>query len=246
MMGRVRKIFNDRLISILVTIIFHMVIVIIFLTLKVTSIQNLIDNIIMIDIEEPRVSELIINPPSAEDARFDQYLAEYLESERSNVPVNIAAKIDEQISTNHFVDEVEDEMSLNRSEEMIKNQERLRELQEMESENAVIAEGDSSKVSKPQVFDGKTNIFYSLKDRYHLRLPVPVYKCEGSGIVEVRILVDQKGFVVSVQIPDLGNSMNEICLAEAAKTAALNTRFNIDYRAPARQEGTITYYFQPQ
>jgi hypothetical protein len=246
MMGRVRKIFNDRLISILVTIIFHMVIVIIFLTLKVTSIQNLIDNIIMIDIEEPRVSELIINPPSAEDARFDQYLAEYLESERSNVPVNIAAKIDEQISTNHFVDEVEDEMSLNRSEEMIKNQERLRELQEMESENAVIAEGDSSKVSKPQVFNGKTNIFYSLKDRYHLRLPVPVYKCEGSGIVEVRILVDQKGFVVSVQIPDLGNSMNEICLAEAAKTAALNTRFNIDYRAPARQEGTITYYFQPQ
>jgi hypothetical protein len=214
--------------------------------LKVTSIQNLIDNIIMIDIEEPRVSELIINPPSAEDARFDQYLAEYLESERSNVPVNIAAKIDEQISTNHFVDEVEDEMSLNRSEEMIKNQERLRELQEMESENAVIAEGDSSKVSKPQVFNGKTNIFYSLKDRYHLRLPVPVYKCEGSGIVEVRILVDQKGFVVSVQIPDLGNSMNEICLAEAAKTAALNTRFNINYGAPARQEGTITYYFQPQ
>jgi hypothetical protein len=246
MIGRVRKIFNDRLISILVTIIFHMVIVIIFLTLKVTSIQNLIDNIIMIDIEEPRVSELIINPPSAEDARFDQYLAEYLESERSNVPVNIAAKIDEQISTNHFVDEVEDEMSLNRSEEMIKNQERLRELQEMESENAVIAEGDSSKVSKPQVFNGKTNIFYSLKDRYHLRLPVPVYKCEGSGIVEVRILVDQKGFVVSVQIPDLGNSMNEICLAEAAKTAALNTRFNINYGAPARQEGTITYYFQPQ
>jgi hypothetical protein len=246
MMSRVRKIFNDRLISILVTIIFHMVIVIIFLTLKVTSIQNLIDNIIMIDIEEPRVSELIINPPSAEDARFDQYLAEYLESERSNVPVNIAAKIDEQISTNHFVDEVEDEMSLNRSEEMIKNQERLRELQEMESENAVIAEGDSSKVSKPQVFNGKTNIFYSLKDRYHLRLPVPVYKCEGSGIVEVRILVDQKGFVVSVQIPDLGNSMNEICLAEAAKTAALNTRFNINYGAPARQEGTITYYFQPQ
>ena len=246
MRGRFKIIFSDRLIGILVTVIFHMVLVIIFLSFKITSIQNLIDNLIMIDIEEPRVSELIINPPSVEDAQFDRYLSEYLESERSNVPVNVAAKLDDQISTDKFVDEFTNELSLNRSEEMIRNQERLKELEEMESEDAVMAEGDSSKVSKPQVFNGKTNIFYSLKDRYHLRLPVPVYKCEGSGVVEVRILVDQKGYVVNAQISDLGDSMNEICLAEAAKSAALNTRFNTDYGAPSRQEGTITYYFQPQ
>jgi hypothetical protein len=246
MRGRIRIIFSDRLIGILVTVIFHLVLVIIFLSFKITSIQNLIDNLIMIDIEEPRVSELIINPPSAEDAQFDRYLSEYLESERSNVPVNVAAKLNDQISTDKFVDEFTNELYSNRSEEMIRNQERLKELEEMESEKAVVAEGDSSKVSKPQVFNGKTNIFYSLKDRYYLRLPVPVYKCEGSGIVEVRILVDQKGFVVNAQIPDLGDSMNEICLAEAAKTAAMSTRFNTDYGAPARQEGTITYYFQPQ
>ncbi len=96
------------------------------------------------------------------------------------------------------------------------------------------------------VFSGKTNIFYSLENRYHLRLPVPVYKCEGSGVVEVQILVDQKGYVVNAQIPDLGESTNEICLAEAAKTAAMNTRFNSNFEAPLRQQGTITYYFQPQ
>jgi hypothetical protein len=246
MKGRFWKIFNDRLISILVTIIFHLVLVIIFLTFKITSIQNLIDNIIMVDIEEPRVSELIIDPPVAQDAQFDQYIAEYLESERTNVPVNIATKLDEQISTDRFVDEFTDELSSNRSEEMIRNQERLRELEEMEQEASVVSEADSSEMSKPFVFNGKTNIFYSLKDRYYLKLPVPVYKCEGSGIVEVKILVDQKGFVVSSQIPDMGDSMNEMCLAEAAKTAALSTRFNTNYAAPTRQEGTITYYFQPQ
>lgn len=243
---RFRDIFNDNLISILATIIFHLVLVIIFLTFKITSIQNLIDNIIMIDIEEPRISELIIDPPSLDEPQFDQYVAEYLESERSNVPVNIAAKLEEQISTDRFVDEFTDELSSNLSDEMIRNQERLRELQEMESEASIVADGDSSEASKPIIFSGKTNIFYSLKDRYHLRLPVPVYKCEGSGIVEVQILVDQRGYVVAAQVPNLGDSMNEICLAEAAKSAAMSTRFNTNFGAPSRQEGTITYYFQPQ
>jgi hypothetical protein len=246
MKGRIRNIFNDNLISILATIIFHLVLVIIFLTLKITSIQNLIDNIIMIDIQEPRISELIIDPPVEQDRAFDQYVAEYLESERSNVPVNIASKLDEQISTDRFVDDLSDEMSLNKSEEMIRYQERLKELQEMESQADMVAEKDTSEARKPMVFSGKTNIFYSLENRYHLRLPVPVYKCEGSGVVEVQILVDQKGYVVNAQIPDLGESTNEICLAEAAKTAAMNTRFNSNFEAPLRQQGTITYYFQPQ
>jgi hypothetical protein len=246
MEGRIRKIFSNNLIGILATIIFHMVLVIIFLTLKITSIQNLIDNIIMIDIEEPKVSELIIDPPVSQDVQFDQYVAEYLESERSNVPVNLATKLDEQLSTDRFVDEFTDELSTTRSEEMIRNQERLRELEDLEAEASAVSEGDSSQKSKPIIFRGKTNIFYSLKDRYYLRLPVPVYKCEGFGIVEVQIMVDQKGYVVNAQIPDLGESMNEICLAEAAKTAALSTRFNTDYSAPSRQEGTITYFFQPQ
>jgi hypothetical protein len=162
------------------------------------------------------------------------------------VPLNIAAKLDEQLSTERFVDEFTDELSSNRSEEMIRNQERLKELEEMEEQASVVAEGDSSRQIQPFVFNGKTNIFYSLKDRYHLRLPVPVYKCEGSGIVEVHILVDQKGYVLTVQVPDLGESMNDICLADAAKTAALNTRFNTNFKAPLRQEGTITYFFQPQ
>ena len=246
-MTRIRNIINNNtLISILVTVVFHLVLVIVFLTFKITSIQNLIDNIITIDIVEPKISELIIDPPSLQDAQFDQYVAEYLESERSNVPVNVAEKLDEQLSTDRFVDEFRDELSSNRSEEMIRNQELLRELEEREAEASVVAEGDSSRVSKPFVFTGKTNIFYSLKDRYHLRLSVPVYKCEGSGIVEVNILVDQKGYVVNVLVPDLGESMNEICLAEAAKSAALSTRFNTDYTASQRQQGTITYFFQPQ
>lgn len=246
MKWRIRHIINENLIGILATVIFHMILVIIFLVLKITSIQNLIDNIITIDFIEPEIQEMIVEPARERDIEFDRYIADYLESERSNVPVNIARNLDEQISTDRFVDKLTEEMTLNRPEELIRSQERLKELQKMESSDNIIAEENGPDDMKPEVFKGKTNIFYSLENRYHLRLPVPVYKCEGFGIVEVRIFVDQKGFVVNIQIPDLGDSMNEICLAEAAKTAAMNTRFNTDYNAPLRQQGTITYHFQPQ
>jgi hypothetical protein len=246
MKGRIRHIINENLIAILATLIFHMVLVVIFLVLKITSVQNLMDNIIAIDFEENKIQDIISEPLKERDVEFDKYIADYLESERSNVPVNLASNLNEKISTDQFVNELTEEMSLNRSEEMIRSQEKLRELQEMESADNIIEEENASDDNKPIVFTGKTNIFYSLENRYHLRLPVPVYKCEGFGVVEVQIFVDQKGFVVNALIPNLGDSMNEICLAEAAKTAAMSTKFNSDFDAPLRQQGTITYHFQPQ
>jgi len=246
MKGRIGNILNEHLIGILGTVIFHLVIVIIFLVFKIASVRNLMDAIITIDFEETELQDFPINPVQEKDIEFDQYVADYLESERSNIPVNVAARLDEQLSTDRFVDELTEEMSLNRSEEMLRSEERLRELQEMESEENIIAEADEPEDKDPVVFKGKTNIYYSLENRYHMRLPVPVYKCEGFGIVEVQIFVDQKGYVVNAMVPNLGESMNDICLAEAAKIAALATKFNSNFDAPLRQQGTITYHFQPQ
>lgn len=243
---RLWHIFNENLIGILATVIFHLVLVIIFLVFKIATARNLMDSIITIDFEEEELEELPVEPLTEKDIEFEKFVADYLGSERSNIPVNIAARLNEEISTDKFVDELTDEMSLNRSEEMIRSEERLRELQEMESEDNIIAEPDTPDKKETFVFTGKTNIYYSLEKRYHLRLPVPVYKCEGFGIVEVQIFVDQKGFVVNAQVPNLGEGMNEICLAEAAKIAAMNTKFNADFDAPLRQQGIITYHFQPQ
>jgi len=65
-------------------------------------------------------------------------------------------------------------------------------------------------------------------------------------LIEVSIVVDQKGRVIHAQVDQQGGSVNEICLAEAAKNAALRTRFNTDYKAATRQAGTITYHFIAQ
>jgi len=246
MLRRYRNIIQENLYGILGTIAFHMILVIIFLVIKISSTRNLIDSLIMIEFEESEIMEDPNYIPLERDVEFEHYVADYLEAARSNIPVNVAERVDEQISTNRYVDEVLDELDESRSQEWLRSQERLQDLLDRES-NGMIVENENNQLSEDQgVFEGQTNIFYSLENRYHLRLPVPVYKCEGEGVVEVQILVYQRGMVVQVQVPDLGDTMNEICLAEAAKNAALKTRFNSNFEAPVRQQGTITYFFQAQ
>jgi hypothetical protein len=246
-MGKnLRNIIRENIYGILGTLAFHMILVIIFLLIKISSTRNLIDSLIMIEFEESEILEDLDYTPTERDIEFEHYVADYLENARSNIPVNVAERVDEQISTNRYVDEVLDELDENRNEEWLKSQERLQDLLDRESEDMIVENEDNQPSDDPGIFEGKTNIFYSLENRYHLRLPVPVYKCEGEGVVEVQILVDQRGLVVNANVPDLGNTMNEICLVEAARDAALRTRFNSNFEAPVRQQGTITYYFQAQ
>jgi len=246
MWKRLRNIIQENLYGILGTLAFHMILVIIFLMMKISSTRNLIDSLIMIEFEESEIQEDLDYTMTERDIEFEQFVADYLENARSNIPVNIAERVDEQLSTNRYVDEVLDKLDENRNEDWLKSQEKLQDLLDRESEDLIVENEEKQALDDPGIFEGKTNIFYSLENRYHLRLPVPVYKCEGAGVVEVQILVDQRGMVIQAQVPDLGDSMNEICLAEAAKNAALKTRFNSNFEAPLKQQGTITYYFQAQ
>ena len=125
-------------------------------------------------------------------------------------------------------------------------QERLKELEEIAREDLIMEGGDEPADPTEELFQGPTNIFYDLEFRYHLRLPVPVYQCIGEGIIEVKIAVDQRGRVVQAEVEKPADDFNRICLAEAARKAALQTRFNGDFGAPVRQQGTITYHFIAQ
>ena len=230
--------------GILGTIAFHMLLVVIFLIIKISSEKSYIDSIILFDIEDELANQQI--EEDMPDPEFDQRLADYLEQARSNVPVNLARNVEKEISTEKYVQELEQEMNENRPESWEEMQERLKELEEI-SQEELIMEGDKDvPPQEREPYIGPTNIYYSLENRYHLRLPVPVYKCEGSGLMEVSIVVDQTGRVVHAEVDKPGASANEICLAEAAKRAALRTRFNADYKAATRQVGTITYHFISQ
>ena len=94
-------------------------------------------------------------------------------------------------------------------------------------------------------YNGPSVLSYDLEGRKHLSLPLPVYQCLGGGDVTVQIEVNPRGYVTSalIQVPA---SVDNHCLYEAAKRAALRSRFTVDANAPANQKGNIVYRFIPQ
>lgn len=97
---------------------------------------------------------------------------------------------------------------------------------------------------KNVIYSGESNIVYYLENRFHLRMPVPVYLAQRGGTVVVSIQVDRDGRVRSAKVQNAGVARKE--LEELALKAARNTLFNVDPKAPALQSGTIHYTFVAQ
>jgi hypothetical protein len=106
-------------------------------------------------------------------------------------------------------------------------------------------EGKTREEVKQSNFKGKSNIHYFLENRYHLRLPIPVYLAEGGGEVTVDIVVERDGRVIEAN-PRPNTAISDMTIMAYAKQAAEKTVFNSDPSAPQRQKGTITYLFVPQ
>jgi TonB family protein len=106
-------------------------------------------------------------------------------------------------------------------------------------------EGQDPDSIKNVVYSGKSNIHYYLENRYHIRLPIPVYLAKSGGEVKVDIEVDRSGRVVKAQIKSSRGSGDPM-LTEYAVQAAERTLFNADNKAPSIQKGSITYKFVAQ
>ena len=90
--------------------------------------------------------------------------------------------------------------------------------------------------------DGDGN--YRLGGRKALNKEKFVQDCNESGIVVVKIEVNQSGKVIKATPGIKGTTNSASCLLDPARRAALATRFNSDPKAPARQIGTIVYQFK--
>jgi len=85
---------------------------------------------------------------------------------------------------------------------------------------------------------------YRLGSRRALTKPKPVYKCNEEGKVVVKIYVNRNGKVTQA-IPGVkGSTNNAPCLLNAAKQAALHTKWSADPKAPDTQIGKIIYKFK--
>jgi len=84
---------------------------------------------------------------------------------------------------------------------------------------------------------------YSLGTRKALSKPAPKYTCNEEGRVVVEITVDQNGKTISATPGIKGTTNTARCLLDQAKIAAMNTKWEADTNAAAKQVGKIIYNF---
>ncbi len=95
-------------------------------------------------------------------------------------------------------------------------------------------------------FKGRTTATYDLPGRKDERLPIPSYRCIGSGVIVVKIKVSRNGKVTSTRIDAQQSSYSEECMEKDALTFAARAKFSASSTAAEPQEGTITYTYVAQ
>ena len=237
--------------GILGTLIFHLLILVLFLSFKLS--QNIThQELLDVKLEAEDASDLLKKMDQAEQEKTDKLNKIDLMADgmiRRNIGVNVTDKTEDEISTDKFIQQFAEQNKL----EGFKRAENPQNTEEMKNENKdnnSIENTKLSDVQKPpgskQIYKGPTNIYYDLSGRKVRYLPVPVYLCEGSGKVIIEIYINQNGEVISSSILKNQSSINDDCLYETAAYYASHTLFSEDHQAPPKQKGTITYIFVPQ
>jgi hypothetical protein len=235
----VRIISDDNVNGILGTIIFHMVLVLLFLTIKVGDIRRKQIDIIPIEFDE----KLVDIAEFLEKAENLPLNIEPLEEEvRKNIAVNVASQLNEKISTEKYIEQI-------MKEEGIENLQQYLDRKLPDQGNISYSQeddiNDNDEQAPEKEYTGPTNVTYFLENRFKQYLPIPVYTCKGGGLVVVNIEVNQKGNVIASSISGDSETKDE-CLLETAIKYASRTRFNSDFNAVPRQKGYIMYQFIPQ
>ena len=180
-----------------------------------------------------------------EIAYLERVLAQ--QSNLSNRASNVAENLENELSTQNYIDEVEQELDQSRSEEWKKLQE---EMEKKRSREDFVPEQRTPKEKPVDNFKGLTNITYEFLEepikRFKSYLPVPVYKCKGEGTVLVDITVDQTGRVISSKASVNKDFPDMDCMMEVAEKYASLTRFEGNLSAPRSHRARIVYKFIAQ
>ncbi len=243
---------EGKIVGIIGTIIIHIIAGIIFMSAKLSSVYHEKQSEFLVEFEPDRAfkeDEIIETPVTLEDLfRGDDRFTDIIR--------NIASNKEIEINKEDYIDRVKDEMIEEGKlgeDNYIDRQKNL--LNEMDEGDTAFESGkeDSIDLSEQMSanelaanYDGPTRVYYNLFGRYHLNLPIPIYKCENAGIIVINIIVEPSGEITGFSYNKTESSTSSECLYEAAVDAVRRTRFNPDPSAPRKQEGTISYQFVAQ
>lgn len=246
---------KGKLAGVLGTIILHLIAGIIFMSLQLRSLQKKLTTEYVVELApepDPAIKkEKIIEAQATTVEKVLKGDAEML-----NIAKNLSAKQEEKINASDYIDKVKEELIKSGklgADNYIDDQKKMNE--NKGDENLMIQKDTTTKSAKDKPspsqemaanFKGPTRIYYDLFGRNHLYLPIPIYKCEGSGKVVLTIEVDQSGVVQKAQIVERESTASDPCLIETAISTALISRFNPDANSPRIQIGSLTYQFVAQ
>ncbi len=226
------------------TIIFHLVVLIIFL---LTAIHGIVS-------EE---TSFVLDFSKLEEIEKIEKLEELKQQASKELDDLLSGKVSPSAYRNVAVDRSSQPLKDDRFKNPNQVYDEARELQrkldasraaalrEQGSDDVASANKDNLPDSNAPQYKGPSVISYSLDGRKSISLPVPAYKCQGGGDVSVQITVNRKGYVVAAQVIESVSSSDE-CLIRSAVAAAKRSRFRASTSAPEKQVGEIVYRFIAQ
>ena len=236
--------------AIMATVIIHLTVAVIFVSVKISALQREIAAEIILAIEEEMPDPVM--EKALELAKRDQ-LQDLSPEEMVNVIKNLADKpLD--IDPKEYEEMVKEELVKSGllNEKNFIDDRKIAEEAGME-EIAIPKEEITPKVAEKEekqqekgTFRGPTRIYYDLANRKHVFLPVPIYKCQGAGQITLAIVVDRSGNVIKAEPASKLSSTKDPCLTETAVEHAFKSRFNADQGAPEKQAGFLTFVFVSQ
>jgi hypothetical protein len=252
------KKYDGKLVGILGTVIIHLIAAILFMSFQISSLKKSMTDkfeIAFAPVEEleskTETKDKIVQLPATSVERILKG-----DDDMLNIARNLANKSVEKINASDYIDKVKDELIKSGKlgidnyidEQKRLNETNLKEKVSIDTDTIKRIENEKPKESLEMAanYKGPTRIYYDMLGRNHLYLPVPIYKCQGSGKVVLSIDINQKGDVERALIIDNESSTSDPCLIETAIQTALISRFNSDVNAPKVQTGTLTYQFVAQ
>lgn len=236
--------------AIMATIIIHLTVAVIFVSVKISALKREIAAEIILSFdEEPADPDL----EKAVDLARSDLFAGASADELVNIIKNIADKpldIDPEEYENMVKEEMIKSGLLNQKnfidDRKMAEEEGADEIPIPEEELTPQVTEKNDKPEEQGTFRGPTRIFYDLAGRHHIYLPIPIYKCEGAGQITLAIVVDRNGTVIKADPASRLSSTKDQCLIETAVEHAFKTRFNRDQSAPEKQGGFLTFVFVSQ
>ncbi len=230
---------KDNNAGLYLTISFHLIVLIIFLSYSINSVIQEESSFLLDFSKQEQIEEEIAEQEMKESVsrELDELIAQANSPRNVIVDANSPLRDDRNSNPSRLYQEAED-------------LQRKLDANKLETEKYLNNNEEAVPVYKEtpieeSSYKGPSVISYRLDNRKAVSLPIPAYKCVGGGDVTVSIIVNQRGYVKTAKILEPVSSPDK-CLQEYALKAAKRSRFTSSSTAPDRQAGDIVYRFIAQ